>query len=170
MPAGRSGGGAGGAPDSPTPLSPSGPQRRRAGAGRQRGPVAPPSRAAGGRGRVEVNIPVLFLACDAWRASACQGRTSLVVDKDTIAQGEARLRRRAREEGWTQEPGENGILRDACPTCSYARFAAEVAGVPVPPRGPGGPDPSHQRRRCEGNRAPVPSGRMASTPAARESP
>ena len=48
MPAGRSGGGAGGAPDSPTPLSPSGPQRRRAGAGRQRGPVAPPGRAAGG--------------------------------------------------------------------------------------------------------------------------
>ena len=75
----------------------------------------------------------LFLACDLWRSYSCEGRASLVVEKDAVAQGEARLRRRARELGWSQEPGEDGAVLDACPACCYARFAAEVAGVDPPP-------------------------------------
>ena len=79
----------------------------------------------------------LFLGCDVWRSYSCAGRTSLLVEKDAIAKGEARLRRRAREEeGWTQEPGPAGALLDACPACSYARFAAEVAGIDPPPSRP----------------------------------
>jgi hypothetical protein len=77
----------------------------------------------------------LFLACDVWRASACEGRASLVVAVDEVTRGEARLRRQAHEQGWSQERGAGGALLDACPACSYARFAAEVAGAaPPPPR------------------------------------
>ena len=85
--------------------------------------------------RVGLSSPATFLACDVWRASACEGRTSLVVEKGAVAQGEARLRRRAREQGWSQEPGEGGALLAACPACASARFAALVAGVDsLPPR------------------------------------
>ena len=75
----------------------------------------------------------LLLACDLWRSSSCEGRASLVVEKDAVAQGEARLRRRCRDEGWAQERGEGGTVLDAYPACSYARFAAEVTGATVPP-------------------------------------
>jgi hypothetical protein len=83
---------------------------------------------------VSVRVEV-FLACDVWRTSACAGRASLVVAVDEVAQGEARLQRRAGEQGWSLERGAGGGVLDACPAGASARCAAEVAGVaPPPPR------------------------------------
>ena len=41
-------------------------------------------------------------------------------------------------------------MLDACPACSYARFAAEVAGVPLPP--PRAPLPANIGEATERNR------------------
>ena len=70
----------------------------------------------------------LFLGGDVWRSYSCAGRTSLMVDKDKLAQGEARLRRQAREAGWTQERGPSGARLDACPACSGVRLDARLRG------------------------------------------
>jgi hypothetical protein len=122
----------------------------------------------GGAGRgyaggVSVRVE-LFLACDVWRSSSCEGRASLVVAVAEVAQGEARLRRQAREQGWSRERSEGGALLDACPACASARFAAAAAGVAPPPPRPEYRLPAtireaaerHRRRRELGEGEPGP--------------
>lgn len=57
----------------------------------------------------------LILGCDIWRSLSCTGRLSLVAQ--AIAEGEAALRRQAKDLGWTQERHGDRLL-DSCPNCS----------------------------------------------------